>query len=81
MDEFNKENYPDCGIRLSFLEGLLPEMDKLFDYRTWFDEFGYAEIKHAAGYYENNDGRNYWWRPFNWVEPRIAMLDFLLNNR
>lgn len=58
---------------LSFLEDLLPEMDELFDSKQW----SFYEEKAPVF----NGGYDYWWHPRDWVEPRIAMIDFLLNNR
>ncbi len=64
---------PGSAPGLSFLEDLLPEMDELFDSKQW----SFYEEKAPIF----NDGYDYWWSPCNWTELRIAMIDFLLNNR
>lgn len=59
-----------------FIKGFNYEMDQLFDYRMWD-----KHLLSTAMPYEFNPGYNYWWYPPDWVEPRITMIDFLLNNR
>lgn len=71
---------------LSFLEDLLPEMDALFDSKQWFQPEEEPVPNRWPAFWETheycfNDGNDYWWSPCDWAEPRIAMLDFLLNNR
>lgn len=61
-----------------FLVDLQNEMLQLFDYSMWHRELYAGDIVDSSHLVEAND---YWWYPPCWVEPRIAMLDFLLNNR
>lgn len=77
---------PGSAPGLSFLEDLLPEMDELFDNKQWFQleeepvQERWIQLWEAP-YSVFNDGNDYWWSPCDWTEPRIAMIDFLLNNR
>lgn len=73
LNQFDIEGYPDKLRNLKYIKGMLPEMDVLCDYKTWMD--GWNEPK-----YIYDDGTGYWWGR-GWKEPRIAMIDFLLNNR
>lgn len=74
LDQFDIEGYPGDRRGLDYIKGMLPEMDALCDHKTWL-KGEYCETNHIY-----NDGTDYWWS-CGWKEPRIAMIDFLLNNR
>ncbi len=59
-----------------FIQEFNYEMDQLFDHRQW--EPGFQGVGYVS---QDIDQGDYWWYPSDWVEPRIAMIDFLLNNR
>lgn len=73
LNQFDIEGYPNYVGGLEFIEDMLPEMDALFDYKIWLNDG-------SGTNYAYNNGTGYWWS-YGWKEPRIAMIDFLLNNR
>jgi len=77
MSELGNEGHMKDIYNLCFIEGLCSEMKELFDEKTWCKPGVWKDTTYSSNKYNTN----YWWTPYNWTEPRIAMIDFLLNNR
>lgn len=77
MSELGNEGHMKNIYNQSFIENLCSEMKELFDEKTWYK----PRVWKDTTYNPNKYNTNYWWDPYDWVEPRIAMIDFLLNNR
>lgn len=73
LNQIGLESCLDDNLDLDYIKGMLPEMNALFDYKTWLNDG-------SGTNYLYDNGTGFWWS-YGWNEPRLAMLDFLLNNR
>jgi len=73
------------SVSVKSIDELLPEMQELFDEKQWHKPEDPPTPNRWPQLWTApdsvfNDGNDYWWT-LSWIEPRIAMIDFLLNNR